>query len=67
MLRHMNITLKSDMQTILFDFHEFNEIIRKNVENQERCIYKIAHITVAKCHRVPNNYMEGSNRPNLFF
>ena len=24
------------------------------MENQERCFYKIAHITVAKCHRVPN-------------
>ena len=23
------------------------------MENQERCFYKIAHITVAKCHRVP--------------
>ena len=22
------------------------------MENQERCFYKIAHITVAKCHRV---------------
>ena len=22
------------------------------MENQERCYYKIAHITVAKCHRV---------------
>ena len=36
--------------------HEFNEIIKmsKNVENQVRCFYKIAYITVAKCHRVPN-------------
>ena len=24
------------------------------MENQERCFYKIAHITIAKCHRVPN-------------
>ena len=24
------------------------------MENQERCFYKIAHTTVAKCHRVPN-------------
>ena len=24
------------------------------MESQERCFYKIAHITVAKCHRVPN-------------
>ena len=23
------------------------------MENQERCFYKIAHITVDKCHRVP--------------
>ena len=24
------------------------------MENQERCFYKIAHIRVAKCHRVPD-------------
>ena len=24
------------------------------MENQVRCFYKIAHITVAMCHRVPN-------------
>ena len=35
------------------------------MENQEMCFYKIAHITVAYCHRVLNNYMEGSGSAKI--
>ena len=31
------------------------------MENQERCFYKIAHITVAKCHRVPKLFLINAN------
>ena len=58
MLRHTTFTLWSDMKNYLLEYSRILirllEMKETLLKNQERCIYKIAYISVAKCPRVQN-------------
>ena len=57
MLRHSSFILWSNMKMLNLNIHEF---LMKTLEMNEKlqkikgCTYKITHILVPKCPRVPN-------------